>query len=235
MKALDESGLAKDTLVILTSDNGFAPYVGAKQLEDQGHFPSAEFRGYKSDVWEGGHRIPFIARWPGMTKAGARNDALICLTDLMATCAELVEEKLPPNAGEDSVSILPLLKGQAGAAAAAAQRESVINHSAQGQFAIRTQRWKLEMCAGSGGWSTPHEADAAAQGLPPVQLYDMKSDAGEQHNVESANPEIVRELKALLQKQVAAGRSTPGPEQTNDVAIKIVKPIGKGAKKKQAS
>jgi arylsulfatase A-like enzyme len=229
ISALDESGLAKDTLVIFTSDNGFAPYVGAKQLEDQGHFPSAEFRGYKSDVWEGGHRIPFIARWPGMTKAGARNDALVCLTDLIATCAELVGETLQPNAGEDSVSMLPLLKGQPGAA----QRESVINHSAQGQFAIRTRRWKLEMCAGSGGWSTPHEVDAAAQGLPAVQLYDMKNDVGEQHNVESANPEVVRELQALLQKQVAAGRSTPGPDQKNDVAIKIVKPAGKPAAKKK--
>jgi arylsulfatase A-like enzyme len=231
LKALDESGLAKDTLVIFTSDNGFAPYVGAKQLEDQGHFPSAEFRGYKSDVWEGGHRIPFVARWPGVVKAGTRNDALICLTDLMATCAELVETTLPPIAGEDSVSMLPLLKDQSGAA----QRLSVINHSAQGQFAIRTKRWKLEMGAGSGGWSAPHEADAAAQGLPAVQLYDMKSDAGEHHNVESANPEIVHELKALLEKQVADGRSTPGPPQPNDAAIKIVKPGNKRAKKKQAS
>jgi arylsulfatase A-like enzyme len=231
LKALDESGLAKDTLVIFTSDNGFAPYVGAKQLEDQGHFPSAEFRGYKSDVWEGGHRIPFIARWPGVVKEGTRSDALVCLTDLMATCAELLGDKLPADAGEDSVSMLQLLTGQP----EARRRETVINHSAQGQFAIRTKQWKLELCAGSGGWSEPREAQALANGMPPVQLYDMTDDAREQHNVASAHPDVVRLLKLDLRAQVTAGRSTPGPNQENDVEVQIVKPARKAAKKKQAS
>jgi arylsulfatase A-like enzyme len=237
LKALDESGLASDTLVIFTSDNGFAPYAGAKELEAAGHFPSAEFRGYKNDIWEGGHRIPFIARWPGVVKPGTRNDALVCLTDLMATCAQIVGGKLPPNAGEDSFSIAPYLEGETNPTA----RESVINHSGQGVFAIRTKRWKLEFCPGSGGWAAPRDPEAAAQGLPPIQLYDMKGDVREQHNVESANPDVVRELRAMLQKQVDAGRCTAGPDQKNDVDVKIVKPIGKPAaakknkKKQQAS
>ena len=111
LDAIDAAGIADNTLVIFTSDNGCAPYIGVKKLEAQGHFPSAEFRGYKSDIWDGGHRIPFIARWPGHVKAGSHSDQLICLTDLMATCAELLAQKLPDNAGEDSVSILPDLLG----------------------------------------------------------------------------------------------------------------------------
>ena len=107
MEALEKHGLANNTLLIFTADNGHCPYTGLKPFLDAGHWVSQRFRGFKPDIWEGGHRIPFIARWPGQVKAGSTCGQLICLTDLMASCADLLAAKLPDNAGEDSISILP--------------------------------------------------------------------------------------------------------------------------------
>jgi arylsulfatase A len=217
--AIDKAGISDNTVVIFTSDNGCAPYIGVHELEAKGHFPSAQFRGYKSDIWDGGHRIPFIARWPAKVKAGSTSDQMICLTDLMATCAEALGEKLPDTAAEDSVSMLPALLGQD----KAPLREAVVHHSIQGMFAIRQGNWKLELCGGSGGWESPKEADAAMKGLPAIQLYNMTDDVGEMRNVESANPMIVTRLTKLLEKYVAEGRSTAGEPQHNDVEVKIFK------------
>jgi arylsulfatase A-like enzyme len=225
LAAIDAAGIARDTLVLFTSDNGCSPAAKVEQLEAAGHFASERFRGYKADIWEGGHRVPLIARWPGTVKAGSRSDAMVCLTDLMATCADLVGTNLPPTAGEDSVSMLPLLTSRE----RPATRKSVIHHSIRGVFAIRTPRWKLALCPGSGGWARPTDPQAQADGLPAVQLYDMTADAGETKNVQAEHPDVLRELTALLQKQVDDGRSTPGPAQRNDVDVQIVKPIRKGA------
>src|SRR6202042_611187 len=137
----------------------------------------------KSDIWDGGHRIPFIARWRPRGKPASHSDQLICLTDQMATCAQLLNQKLPDNAGEDSVRILPALLGED----KAPLREAVVHHSINGMFAIRQGQWKLELCPGSGGWSTPHDDAAVKKGLPQVQLYDMSQDVGEASNIESAN------------------------------------------------
>jgi len=218
-KALDSGGVADDTLVIFTSDNGCAPYIGVKELEAKGHFPSAQFRGYKADIWDGGHRIPFIARWPKRVKAASTSRQLICLTDLMSTCADLLGKKLPDNVAEDSVSILPALLSED----EAPLREAVIHHSITGMFAIRQGNWKLELCPGSGGWAAPKDPAARKQGLPPIQLYDMKDDEGEKRNVESANPLVVEHLFKLLEKYIADGRSTPGSVQKNDAPIDIWK------------
>ncbi|HZK81601.1 MAG TPA: sulfatase-like hydrolase/transferase, partial [Humisphaera sp.] len=218
-KAIDDAGLAENTLVIFTSDNGCAPYIGVAKLEKQGHYPSAQFRGYKSDIWDGGHRIPFITRWPTHIKANSHSDQLICLTDLIRTCSELLGQKLPEDAGEDSVNILPALLGED----KAPLREAVIHHSINGKFAIRQGDWKLELCAGSGGWGNPGDAAAKKKGLPPVQLYNMTTDVAESSNVLSANAQVVERLTKLLQKYVADGRSTPGPPQKNDVAVDIFK------------
>jgi len=214
LAAIDKNGIADNTLVIFTSDNGCAPYIGVDKLEKQGHFPSADRRGYKSDIWDGGHHIPFIARWPGKIKPATRSAQTICLTDLMATCAEIVGAKLPDTAGEDSVSILPLLLGNAGVP----PRVPVVHHSINGAFAIRQGPWKLELCAGSGGWS---KGGDPAQ---TTQLYDMSQDVGEMANQAEAHPEIVEQMTRLLDKYVADGRSTPGAPQKNDVRIVIRKP-----------
>lgn len=113
LAALDKAGIADNTLIFFTSDNGCSPAANVQELEGQGHFPSELRRGYKADVWDGGHRVPFIVRWPAKIKAGSRTDQITCLTDLMATSAEIVGAKLPDNAGEDSVSLLPVLLGTA--------------------------------------------------------------------------------------------------------------------------
>lgn len=109
LKAIDQAGIRRNTLVMLTSDNGCAPYVGVHELEALGHYPSAEFRGYKSDIWEGGHRVAFVVRWPGKIKANSQNGQVVCLSDLMGTVADILGTGLPDNAGEDSYSILPSL------------------------------------------------------------------------------------------------------------------------------
>ena len=210
LAALEKNGGSDNTLVFFTSDNGCAPYIGVKELEAKGHFPSEHRRGYKSDIWDGGHRIPFIARWPGKVKPGTTSDQLVCLIDFMATCADLLGAKLPDNAGEDSVSILPALLGTANKPL----REVVVHHSIQGNFAIRDGNWKLELCRGSGGWSKG--GDAA-----PIQLYDMKKDVGERTNEYKAHPEIVAKLTKLLEKYVAEGRSTPGTPQKNDTQVSL--------------
>lgn len=219
LNAIDAAGLRDSTLVIFTSDNGCAPYIGVKDLEAKGHYPSAQFRGYKADIWDGGHRVPFIARWPGVVKPGSRCDQTIGLIGLLATCAQITGAAIPDNAGEDSVSILPLLRGEA----PAPPREAEVYHSINGNFAIRQGKWKLELCAGSGGWGAPREPQAAKEHLPKIQLYDLATDVGEQHNVQAEHPEIVAKLTALLERYVSDGRSTPGVAQKNDVPIDLWK------------
>ena len=219
LAALERNGLAENTLVIATSDNGCAPYIGAAELEAKGHFPSAQFRGYKADIWDGGHRVPFLVRWPGKVKAGSQSAQLVCHTDLMATCADLLGAKLPDTAGEDSVSILPALLGSDSNPI----HEGVVHHSIKGRFAIRQGPWKLEFCPGSGGWAKPGDDEAKKLGLPDVQLYDVMADAGETKNVQSEHPDVVERLTKLL---VQTGRSTPGAPQKNDVPVNLWKKGG---------
>lgn len=228
LDALEKNGQTENTLVIFTSDNGCSPVAKIPELEKMGHFPNSHFRGMKADIWDGGHRIPFIARWPGKVKAGSTSEQIVCLNDLMATCAELIGAKLPETAGEDSVSILPALLGTA----VAPLREAIVHHSIQGNFAIRQANWKLELCPGSGGWSNPKPGGPAEKDLPKVQLYDMSSDVDEKKNVQAEHPEIVEKLTKLLEKYVADGRSTPGAAQKNTVAVDIWK-LKKKAKKNE--
>lgn len=227
LAALEKHGLAENTLVIFTSDNGCSPAAKTDELERQGHFASAQFRGYKADIWDGGHRVPFIVRWPGKVQAGSQSAQVICHTDLMATCAEILGAKLPDTAAEDSVSIFPALLG----ADKAPLREAIVHHSIHGMFAIRQGSWKLELCPGSGGWGKPGDADAKQQGLPDVQLYDLQADIAELKNVQSENPAVVTRLSKLLVRYVSDGRSTPGEKQSNDVEVRLTKPSPKKEKK----
>ena len=217
LDSLEQHGVADNTLVIFTSDNGFAHYAGGTQLEAQGHYPSGPYRGYKSDAWDGGHRMPFIARWPGVIEPGSTSDELICLTDLFATCAEIVDADIPDDTAEDSVSMIPILT-----ASGSSNRDIVIHHSIKGKFAIRDGQWKLVLAPGSGGW-TYSDWDAATDGMPMVQLYDMKADPGERDNLHEQHPEKVRAMIATLKKIVADGRSTPGAPQANDAEVDIWK------------
>jgi arylsulfatase A len=159
----------------------------------------------------------------------AVSDQLVCLTDVFATCAEIVGARLPDNAGEDSFSFLGTLTGQGKSA-----RDSIIHHSIAGAFALRQGPWKLALCPGSGGWSAPRDPEARKQGLPDTQLYRIAGgDLAEQKNVQAENPEVVARLTAQLEKLVAAGRSTPGAPQQNAVPVVLRKPVAAAAAKKK--
>jgi len=215
LDALDQQGLASNTLLIVTSDNGCSPQAKFDELVPLGHNPSYIFRGNKADIYEGGHRIPFLVRWPGRVQAMTRSDQTICLTDLLATTAQIVDADLPAAAAEDSVSFLPALVGKADRPL----REAVVHHSINGCFAIRQGNWKLCLCPGSGGWSAPRPDRDDTTGMPAVQLFDLSTDIAERHNVQAEQPAVVERLTRLLEKYVVEGRSTPGPPQKNAVAV----------------
>lgn len=213
MAALEKNGLTENTIVVFTADNGCSPMADFEELAAANHNPSYIFRGMKADIFEGGHRIPFIIRWPEVIPAGSTSEQTFCLTDLTATMADITGHQLPDNAAEDSVSNLPIWN----ATATEPVREAVVHHSINGSFSIRQGKWKLEMCPGSGGWSFPRKNRQIdeTEGLPPIQLYDLESDIGETTNVQDKHPEIVKRMTALLTQYVKQGRSTPGTPQSN--------------------
>ena len=214
LDALDRNELTDNTLVVFTADNGCSKVAKIPKLQAQGHFPSANFRGSKADIWDGGHRVPFIVRWPGKVAAGSTSAQTICLTDLFATCSELSGHPLPPESAVDSVSFLPAFKGEA----IESTRAGVIHHSISGHFAYRMGKWKLCLAKASGGWSSPNEKQAP-QGSPIGQLYDMQSDPGETTNLYESRPEVVQQLLKQLESDVARGRSTAGQDLKNDAEI----------------
>ena len=205
LAAVREAGLDDNTLVLFTSDNGCSPEANFKVLKEHGHHPSAIYRGHKADIYEGGHRVPLIARWPGTISGGRKTEALACLTDMYTTLEAITEQKRQSVGGEDGFNLLPVLKG-----ADSSGRSSLISHSIGGSFAIRKGKWKLCLSAGSGGWSAPRENVAKQQGLPAMQLYFLEDDPAETHNLLDSRPKIVRSLLHLLDDQVNHGRSTPG-------------------------
>ena len=217
MDAVEAAGLRDQTLFILASDNGCSPQADLPVLRAAGHEVSAGLRGAKADLFEGGHRVPLLVRWPGRVLPGSTAPATVCLTDLLATCAELVGQPLPPGAGEDSVSLLPLLEQRPGAPA----RPLVVHHSINGSFSIREGRWKLLLAPDSGGWSAPTPGSPAALALPAVQLFDLSSDPAEQRNVQALHPEVVTRLTARLEQYARDGRSTPGPAQPNTTPVSL--------------
>jgi arylsulfatase A-like enzyme len=212
MDALDQNGFADDTLVIFSSDNGCSKAANFKALEAAGHYASAYMRGSKADIWDGGHRVPFMVRWPGRVTAGSTSDQLICLIDFFATLAEMIEKPLPEKSAEDSVSFLPALEGQP----IVSTRNGVIHHSFSGHFAYRSGPWKLCLAKGSGGWTSPQEKEMPAD-APEAQLYNLDRDPGETTNLYSSRPDVVERLLKRLEEDVARGRSTEGVPSTNDV------------------
>ena len=202
LETVRRQGIDRNTLVIMTSDNGPERQMEGRKLEFH-HYSAYHFRGHKRDIWDGGHRIPFLAHWPARIKAGSKTDEVICLTDLMSTCAAIVGAKLPYNAGEDSYNILPALVGEKRSKPI---REAIVHHSSYGNFAIRQGEWKLLLLRGVG--DGPDSKDTS---LPPGQLYNIVKDFGETDNVYTQHPDIVKRLTALLDKYLAEGRSTPGP------------------------
>ncbi|SHK18718.1 Arylsulfatase A [Rubritalea squalenifaciens DSM 18772] len=212
LEAVERNGISENTLVIFTTDNGTSPKAKFEELREKGVELQEHWRGYKADAFEGGHRVPFIAVWPGVIKPGAKSEQTISLVDIMATCADATDYKLPETAAEDSVSLLEVFKDPS---VTKPLHEAVICHSITGQFVVRKGRWKILFCPGSGGWSAPKDAQAKKQGLPDWQLYDLVKDPKEINNLVNTNPEVVAELKGILKKYVEQGRSTPGAAQPN--------------------
>ena len=212
LKALDESGVRDNTLVIYTSDNGSFMYRrddpdAVDHVQDEtiqayragNHRANHVFRGTKADIWEAGHHVPFFARWPGRIQPGSRSPDTICLTDFFATAAEIVSAKLPAGAAEDSFSILQLMQGKN----RQTPRAPVIHHSSAGMFAIRDGKWKLVAGNGSGGREEP-------RGKPfekPYHLFDMSKDISERENLIDQFPEVAGRLEKELDKIRSSGRS----------------------------
>ncbi|MBP0904158.1 arylsulfatase [Mariniflexile gromovii] len=213
-EALKKQGISENTLLVFTSDNGCSPKADFEELAKVKHNPSYTFRGTKADIFEGGHRVPFIVEYPKMGLKNVSSDKIICTTDFFATCAELSGYKIQDAEAEDSFSMLPLITG----ASDTEIREYTIHHSIDGSFAIRKGHWKLNVCPGSGGWSYPKLDDIKKENLklPSMQLYNLKADIGETNNLVYVFPEKVAELKAALKKIILEGRSTPGKVQENE-------------------
>ena len=215
--AIEEAGIDDNTIVFFTSDNGCSPQGNFKVLKQHGHDPSAGFRGHKADIYEGGHRVPLIVRWPNGIKPGQKTDALTCLTDLYATLRELTGQDTEDLGGEDSFSLVPVFKG-----GEKSDRRTLVSHSIGGSFSIRKGDWKLCLSAGSGGWSKPREKDAKKKNLPPMQLFNLKTDRGEKTNLVEQHPEQVEDLLQTLSQEVAQGRCTPGDPVSNDRDVKFL-------------
>ncbi len=210
LTALDESGLADNTIVIFSADNGPEHYAYHRD-EKFGHWSSHPLRGLKRDIYEGGHRVPTIIKWPGLTKAGVVSDALISQIDFMATLAAALGHRLPADAAEDSHNLLPLLTGEA-----TSIRTTHIHNTHKDHYAIRDGKWLL-IDGKSGyvsrvdqGWEKRHgyksdKSETTAQ----VQLFDLQNDLGQKHNLAAEHPERVAELQALLKKIREQGHSAP--------------------------
>ena len=227
LAALKTAGVADKTLVIFTSDNG--PEITGEvnpgaydRLKEFGHASMGTLRGAKRDAWEGGHRVPFVARWPGKISAGTTCDETVCHVDLMATLAAVLEVKLPADAGVDSVNVLPAFLGEK---RKAPLREATVHHSGQGKFAIRKGDWVL-IFAPTGDDNGKRGEPAWFQkdrGYKPHaeagELFNLAKDPTQKDNRYAAEPEKMKELAALMERYVSDGRSTPGPKQKNDVDI----------------
>lgn len=213
LATLKKNGVYENTLIIFASDNGFANPADLKAQLSKGHNPSMDYRGVKTDIFEGGHRVPFIVSYGEKTKNGKITNQLLSTTDFFSTIAELTNAKLNDNTGEDSYSFLSEITGKK---TNAVKREAIVHHSSNGFFAIRKDNWKLILCSHSGGNSEPKENSEQAKTMPAVQLYDLHNDISETKNIQDKHPEIVKELTQLLTKIIKEGRSTEGTNQMNE-------------------
>ncbi len=203
LKTLDDAEFGEDTLVVFTSDNG-SPCV-TEHIDESGHRANGPWRGQKSDIHEAGHRIPFICRWPGKILPGTQSRQTICLTDMLATFAAVVDDTLPADAGPDSYNLLPAMRNPG---LETPIREATVHHSGRGMFAIRQGPWKLVQGLGSGGF-TPPQVIKPKPGGPEGQLYNLNDDPGEQKNLWAEQPEIVKRLSDLIERYKQQGYSRP--------------------------
>ncbi|MFZ9935671.1 MAG: sulfatase family protein [Luteolibacter sp.] len=210
IRAVDDAGIADNTLILFTADNGHSARSGWNELIKAGHRPSGEFRGRKADIWEGGHRVPLIVRWPGRVPPGSRSGQLLCLNDVMATCAEVLGDELPPDAAPDSFSILKTMLGKTDKPF----RPNLVSHSVHGEFAFREGPWKLV-------FRLPGAKDKSRGKRTVAELYDLEEDVAETRDLAAAEPQVVKHLTEGLREVVDRGRSRPGPGQPNDTRVRF--------------
>ena len=211
LEAVDEAGISDNTLILFTADNGHSHYTGWEKLIAAGHAPSGPYRGHKGDIWEGGHRVPLIAKWPNQIQEASKSEQLVCLTDIYATCQELVSGKLPGENAEDSFSFLQVLLGQN----TSASRDHIVNHSRDGEFAYRKAGWKLV-------YKLPEKNLKASRGKAATQeLYHLSEDIAEARNLVQEQPEKVLELQEELSLIVTNGASRTGIRGNNDVHVRV--------------
>lgn len=210
--ALSKAGVLDNTLILFTSDNGGVvpktenPHTAAQwQARQAGHLTCGSLRGGKHSIYEGGFRVPFIVSWPGHVPAGTKSDSLICLTDVLATCAAVLGEKLPSGAGEDSFNALPAWEGKPDAV----MRNHVVLDSADGIFAVREGDWKLieknTAFIGEGGTAKNPKVNPENEN----QLFNLADDPAESHNLWSEKPDVVKHLSGLLTAARDADRTRP--------------------------
>ncbi|ALJ06859.1 hypothetical protein APS56_15040 [Pseudalgibacter alginicilyticus] len=208
LDALKANGIEENTLVIFSADNG-AETNYVYQRETFNHYSSLHFKGGKRDIYEGGHRVPYLMRWPKTINAGQRIDLPVSQTDYLATIADIVGQKIPENAAEDSYSLYPILKGENYDSTI---RGEIIHHSASGYFAIRAGKWKLNMLRGSGGSLKPTLIQPK-EGEALYELYNIDDDPSETTNLYFEHPEIVEKLTQRITEIIKNGRTTPGAPQ----------------------
>lgn len=211
LDALDENGLTENTLVIFSSDNG-PESIYHERIDQYGHYSNWKLKGGKRDIYEGGHRVPFLVRWPDVIEAGRQCSEPVSQADLLATFADILGVSLPDNAGEDSYSILPAFIGEEYPIPV---RGPLVMHSFRGYFSIREGDWKLNLFRGSGGSLKPVLIEPV-EGEPVFELYNMKTDWQETTNLYDEYPEVVERLKNTMTEYVINGRSTQGEPQEND-------------------
>jgi arylsulfatase A-like enzyme len=202
---LKELGLADNTIVIFSSDNGPDKYTFERVI-DYKHYSMGKWRGVKLDAWEGGNRTPFIIRWPGKIKANTVNNTTFCLTDMMATFAEILGDTVPENAGEDSFSILPLLRTNT----REFNRPPIIYHNTKRKMGIRSDDW-VYIDAPSGGVTEEPEWFKRERGAVPhnqgIELFNLSSDPQQTKNLALKYPDKVKELKKKLNEIIEKGSS----------------------------
>ena len=204
LRALDDSKLAERTIVLFTSDNGPAPLGGIGEAASYGHDASGGWRGVKAGLYEGGHRVPFVVRWPGVVRAGTTSTRVIATTDLVATVSDLVGASLARDAAEDSITFASNLRDPA---RSLTRERPLVMHSQNGSFAIRDGPWKLILTHGSGADDDSPADSPAARELPSKQLYDLDKDPKETSNLVGAHPEVVQRLEGLLKNITESGRT----------------------------
>lgn len=211
IKAIDDTGLKDNTIIIFTADNGHSHYTGWPDLIKAGHMPSGPYRGHKGDIWEGGHRVPLVVRWPEEILAGSSSDQMVCLTDIFATCADIIDAKLPDNGAEDSLSFLAALRGKQ----TGNNRQAVVNHSNFGEFAYRDGDWKLVYKLGNGKLEP-------SRGKPTiVELYNLADDIDESENLAGSHPEVVKRLAMQLEDLIGRGATRSGIDASNDTNVRF--------------